>query len=40
MTLLAERERGVWSSFGLFCIFGQSLLFSLTRARVVKFLDF
>ena len=35
MTLLAERERGVWSSFGLFCIFGQSLLFSLTRARVI-----
>ena len=35
MTLLAERERGVWSSFGLFCIFGQILLFSLTRARVI-----
>ena len=35
-----EREREVLSNSGLFCLFGQSLLFFLTRARVLKFLYF
>ena len=35
-----RRERGVLSNFGLFCMFGQSLLFFLLWARGVKFIYF